>query len=64
MTLEEQLDGLSRLVIEARELASKGDVRGLAHALRNLATNATLLAAVVAKRPVLNLKDSLEKKAG
>ncbi len=64
MTLDEQLEGLGRLLSEAREHASKGDVRALAHSLRNLATNATLLAGVVVLRPVLSVKDTIRKKAG
>ena len=59
MTLDDQLEGLGRLLDEARDLAGDGDIRGLAHALRNLATNATLLASVVATRPLIVLKDSI-----
>lgn len=59
MTFEEQLESLAQQLAEARRSAAAGDPRATAHALRNLATNATLLATVVAIRPVVRLRDTL-----
>ena len=64
MTFEEQLDSLAHQLDDARRSAIAGDPRAAAHALRNLATNATLLATVIALRPVVRLRDTLWPKAG
>ncbi|HWC14792.1 MAG TPA: hypothetical protein VG929_09375 [Actinomycetota bacterium] len=64
MTFEEQLDSLGHQLADARRSAGAGDARGTAHALRNLATNATLLATVVALRPAIRVRDTLRRRAG
>lgn len=64
MTFEEQLDSLAQQLADTRRLAATGDAHGTAHALRNLATNATLLATVVALRPAAHLRDTLRRQAG